>query len=170
MIPNSKPPDRDRSLLFGSFFFEKETLLYVLLSAADLFVTYYLLQQEIEHGQFVESNPVARYFLDGWGIRGMIYFKFGMVAVVCVLTQLIARWRPRTARLVLIFAIVVVTYVLVYSVRLYRTHAGDAGTVGESFHSPIPDDRQIAKLNPTMGITVIKRRATGEFSEEFRSR
>lgn len=121
MDPNSAK-DRE-SLLFGRFLFQAETIVYVVLSAMDLFLTFFLLQQEIKNGEFVESNPVATYFLHRWGIKGMIYFKFGMIGVVCVLTQVIARWRPRTARLLLVFAILVVTYVLVYSVRLYQHHA-----------------------------------------------
>lgn len=111
------------SLLFGKFHHEPETLLYVVLSAADLLITYFLLHQDHDNLRFVESNPVARFFLDRWGISGMIYFKFSMVAFVCLVTQIIARWRPVTARLVLWFAIVVMIYVVVYSARLYRTHA-----------------------------------------------
>src|SRR5437870_2433943 len=54
-------PSRPRpfAFLFGNFFFEAETTLYILLSVADLFMTHFLLQQEGEHFQFVESNPVA---------------------------------------------------------------------------------------------------------------
>lgn len=119
--------DRSRrpSFLLGQYYFESETLIYVLLSAVDLFITYFLLQQSGENLQFTESNPVARHFLNHWGIRGMIYFKFGMVAFVCMITQIIARWRPQTARLVLWFAIVVMIYVVVFSVRLYQAHAPD---------------------------------------------
>ena len=146
MTSHSPAPDSQRSLLTGSFYFEQETILYILLSAADLFVTYFLLQQDLEHLQFVESNPIARFFLDHWGLKGMIYFKFGMVAAVCVLTQIIARWRPRTARLVLIFAIVVVTYVLVYSVRLYRAHAGAPAPHGETFDPRVSPFPQLVKL------------------------
>lgn len=113
---------RKGSLLFGTIHHQTETLLYVLLSAVDLLITWFLLRQSHEGFQFIESNPVARYVLNHWGIQGMVYFKFGMVAVVCVVTQTIARWKPRTARLVLWFAIVVMLYVVVYSVRLYRAN------------------------------------------------
>jgi magnesium-transporting ATPase (P-type) len=116
-------PPRRASFLLGRYYFESETLIYVLLSAVDLFFTYFLLQQRGGNLQFIESNPVARHFLDHWGFKGMIYFKFGMVAVVCIVTQIIARWRPATARLVLWFAIVVMLYVVIYSVRLYRANA-----------------------------------------------
>lgn len=127
MKQNSAKPARS-SFLFGQFFFEVETLLYVLLSVADLLITNFLLRQNPEGFQFVESNPVAKHFLDHWGPKGMIYFKFGMVAFVCMITQIIARYRPLTARLVLFFAIAMMIYVVVYSVRLYAAHAGGVGS------------------------------------------
>ncbi len=123
----------------GPVVFEAETILYLLLSVADLWITHFLLRQNVENLQFVESNPVARYFLDHWGIKGMIYFKFGMVAFIVVLTQVIARYRPFTARLVLLFAIVMMVYVVVYSVRLYAAHAG--GVMPEHEMSFIPTIR-----------------------------
>jgi hypothetical protein len=123
-MPRSSPDHTRRtSLLHGPFHYESETLIFVLLSAVDLFVTYFLLHQNLQNLEFVEANPVARFFLYRWGLKGMVYFKFAMVAVVCVVTQIIARWRPRTARILLWFAIAVMFYVVVYSVRLYRAHA-----------------------------------------------
>lgn len=122
MSRQSSQKSSPSSLLFGQFFFEAETLVYVLLSIADLVMTHFLLQQSIPGLQFVESNPVARFFLDHWGPKGMVYFKFSMVAVVCIVTQVIARYRPTTARLVLLFAIVMMLYVVVFSVRLYLAH------------------------------------------------
>lgn len=107
----------------GRFAYEAETVLYLVLSLADLMMTYFLLVQNLGNLEFVESNPVAQAFLNHWGIRGMIYFKFAMVGIVCVVTQIIARYRPFTARLLLWFAIVVMIYVLFYSVRLYQSHA-----------------------------------------------
>jgi hypothetical protein len=115
---------RKRSFLFGEFFFEAETMLYLLLSIADLLMTNFQLRQQGGGFEFVEANPVARAVINHWGPRGMVYFKFGMVAFIVVLTQIIARYRPFTARLVLFFAIVMMLYVVIYSVRLYAAHAG----------------------------------------------
>lgn len=120
------------SILFGKFFFEAETMVYVLLSIADLIFTNYLLKQNVPGLQFVESNPVAKFFLDHWGPKGMIYFKFFMVALVCIITQIIARYRPFTARLVLLFAILMMLYVVIYSVRLYTAHSAGAPILHES--------------------------------------
>lgn len=123
MSRTAAPKSTVGSIFFGKFFFEAETTIYVLLSIADLLFTNYLLKQNAPGLQFVESNPVARFFLDHWGPKGMIYFKFIMVAFVCIVTQIIARYRPLTARLVLLFAIAMMLYVVVYSVRLYSAHS-----------------------------------------------
>jgi hypothetical protein len=124
MKPVSVAKSRKASFFFGNFFFEAETALYVVLSIADLLITNHLLQHRAEGFQFVESNPVAREIIHHWGPRGMVYFKFGMVAVVVLITQIIARHRPFTARLVLFFAILMMIYVVVYSVRLFVAHLG----------------------------------------------
>lgn len=110
--------------LLGTAAVQQETLLFVLVSAMDVFMTYILLSQE--GGGFVESNPVARYFIAGWGTKGMVYFKFGMVAFICVLSQIIARRRPRVARWLLIGATIVSAVVVAYSLRLLLQH-GDLG-------------------------------------------
>lgn len=109
--------------LFGrSLPYETETSLFILVSVLDLLMTSVLLYT----GKARESNPVANYFLAHWGIKGLVAFKFAMVAFICVLAQVIALRRPETARWLLIFATVVVGAVVVYSVRLYVT-------VGEVF-------------------------------------
>lgn len=112
--------------LLGTAAVQQETLLFVLISAMDVFMTYILLSQE--GGSFVESNPVARYFIAGWGTKGMVYFKFGMVAFVCVLAQIIARRRPQVARWLLVGATIVSAVVVAYSVKLLLQH-GDLGAI-----------------------------------------
>ncbi len=112
--------------LLGTTAVQQETLQFVLVSALDVFMTYILLSQE--GGGFIESNPVARYFIAGWGTKGMVYFKFGMVAFVCVLSQIIARRRPQVARWLLIGATIVSAVVVVYSVKLLLQH-GNMGDI-----------------------------------------
>ena len=79
--------------LFNRLPLERETVRFIFVSALDVFLTYILIRQE----HFHEGNPVARFFLNHWGLRGMIYFKFAMVAFVAVLAQIIARSRLDTA-------------------------------------------------------------------------
>lgn len=96
----------------------RETMLFVLASALDVFMTYILLSR----GGFRESNPIADYFISGWGKNGMVFFKFSLVAVVAVVTQTIALKRVDLARTLLNFGTVIVSCVVVYSlVLLLRT-------------------------------------------------
>lgn len=119
---SARPERRDAPLWRRHLPLEHETAVYVLLSALDVFMTYLLLRSNMgrENGLVIyESNPVARFFLHSWGMRGMIYFKFAMVAFVCVVTQVIAARRLETARRVLKIATVVVAGVVIYSLILY---------------------------------------------------
>jgi hypothetical protein len=93
---------------------ESETALFIALSALDVVLTWQLL---IRGGHY-ESNPIADYFIAGWGRKGMVTFKFVMVAFVCVVTQVIAHRRLEAARRVLRFAILVLGGVVVYSTIL----------------------------------------------------
>jgi hypothetical protein len=107
------------SIWGGHLPLESETTWFILLSALDVFVTYLL----VRDGRFVEGNPIARYFLNHWGVPGMVYFKFALVAVVVVIVQVIARRRPTVARRLVWFAILVVFGVVCYSLALFARHA-----------------------------------------------
>ncbi|MEO1995224.1 MAG: DUF5658 family protein [Planctomycetaceae bacterium] len=94
---------------------ETETSWFILANVMDVIVTWRLLVQ----GQFMESNPIARYFLNHWGVAGMNYFKFSVVAVVAVIAQVVYTQRPTVARWLLIGATCVVSSVVLYSVSLF---------------------------------------------------
>jgi hypothetical protein len=104
---------------------EKETSLFIIASALDFYMTFLLLDFR-EHPEaeplFFESNPVAGYFLD-WGPQGLIFFKFGIVAFVAVIAQIIATKKLRTARWLLNFATVLVACVVIYSLTLLLRHS-----------------------------------------------
>ncbi len=124
MTADSDEPDRRESfwkrLLAGELPLEHETALFVGVSILDIVMTYTLLAG----GGFVESNPIARYFINHWGERGMVYFKMGMTAFVCVLTQIIAHKHLERARFVLHAGILIVSVVVVYSFGLYLRTRG----------------------------------------------
>ncbi len=89
--------------------------MFILVNVIDFFMTYWLLMT----GSFRESNPIADYFLRHWGpVKGMLYFKLALVTFVCLITQLIALKDVEKARWVLRLGIVVVTLVVLYSLRL----------------------------------------------------
>ena len=115
MKTNSPNPITLREFL-GTAAVQQETVLFVLVSSMDLFMTWILLDRG--GGRFVESNPVARFFLYEWGPRGLVYFKFAMVIFVCVLAQIIARSKPRVASWLLKGAVVLIAFVVVYSLML----------------------------------------------------
>lgn len=120
----------------GNFFtrqlpLQSETTVFILANALDVFVTYILLNFE----GFRESNSVANFFLAKYGFKGMVYFKFALVAFVTVIAQIIATHRPRTARYLLNVGSAVVLMVVFYSLWLFVNHSGLFGVEG---HPPVP--------------------------------
>ena len=96
-----------------------ELVWFILVNALDVFMTYWMLQ----HGGFRESNPVAEFFLYRWGHRGLIYFKFGIVAFVCVIAHIVGQRQPVLASRMLKVGTLIVFCVVVYSFLLYSRGA-----------------------------------------------
>ena len=94
---------------------ETETAWFILVSILDFVITYRLIYFS---RNFVESNMIARFFIDSWGPRGLLYFKIAMVTFVVLIVQVIAHKRLETARNLLRFAIIVVGAVVIYSAML----------------------------------------------------
>ena len=117
-IRNSRPGGLFDLIFRRQLPLETETTVFIFVSALDIFMTWTLLT----HGGFIESNPLARYFLDHWGKKGFVGFKFAMVAFICLITQIIALKKPETARNVLNLGSVVVFFVVVYSLTLLLKH------------------------------------------------
>ena len=100
---------------------QQETLRFVFASAMDIFMTFLLLYmsaKKLTTLKIIESNPVARFFIDRWGIRGMVYFKFAMVAFVVVAAQIISMKRPEAAKWLLNGGSLLVAIIVVYSTLL----------------------------------------------------
>lgn len=111
----SKNTDQHRRSLFrGSLPLESETVWFIFLSFLDVVLTYLLLRT----GGFREANGIANWFFSLYGIRGMVYFKFAMVAFIAVIAQFVAQTRPNVARRLLIFGSILVGAVVVYSAYL----------------------------------------------------
>lgn len=117
------------SQLFGWVFqrklpLETETSIFILVNVLDFAMTWWMLMhREMGLGNFYESNPVARYFLNHWGVKGLIYFKMAVVAFVCVIAQIVATRREASARFLLLVGTAVVGAVVIYSLRLFLQHA-----------------------------------------------
>ncbi len=104
-------------LFVGHLPLEKETMLFIVVNCLDIFLTHKLI-----NAGAVEANPIAKWVLDLWNFNGMIAFKLSIVASVCVIAQVIALKRIRTARALLIAGIVLVGMVVFYSMWLYVKH------------------------------------------------
>lgn len=109
-----------KRILTGQLPLEQETGLFLVVSVLDIVMTYNLM---VNHN-FVESNPVARYFINHWGRKGMVYFKMGMSAFVCVLSQVIARVNVERGRFVLRIGTLIVAGVVIYSLALLLRSKG----------------------------------------------
>ncbi|MBD3673726.1 MAG: hypothetical protein HUJ26_09405 [Planctomycetaceae bacterium] len=107
----SKNTSSLKKLLIGQLPLERETTVFILASMLDIFMTYKLLRT----GHFLESNPIADYFIRHWGSKGMIYFKLSMTAFVCVLAQIIALKKPQSGEFVLKVGTLIVAAVVIYS-------------------------------------------------------
>jgi hypothetical protein len=99
---------------------ETETCWFILVNLLDFVVTYRMIGYGNAAGvRFAESNPVAGYFLDHWGISGLLKFKLGVVIFVCVVAQVVYRHRPDLARALLILGTAAVGAIVLYSVRMF---------------------------------------------------
>jgi hypothetical protein len=104
---------------------QRESALFVIVSVLDVMMTYLMLSDVPEPDgrvMFYESNPVARWFFEGWGLSGIVAFKFSMVAVVEVIAQIVAIRQLQVGRRLLEFGTLVVAVVVLYSMYLLLTH------------------------------------------------
>lgn len=99
-----------------------ETTAFVIANSLDFWMTRCLL---LDHPvDFTESNPIARFFLEGWGFPGMFFFKVMTVLVVVGIAQFIARSKGYVARRLLCVATMTVSAVVIYSATLMVGHSG----------------------------------------------
>ena len=96
----------------GLLGFEKN--LFVIVNVMDVIMTHLLLRT----GAFYESNPLANYILNGWGMLGMTAFKLALVAMVLLIVNIVAIWQVNTSRNVLNFGSLIVGGVVAYSTYL----------------------------------------------------
>lgn len=130
MTDDPEPPVDDRKTnkgfsiarLFGTKLpLEAETTRFVLANAMDVFVTYLALNMSASgrtSRPIAEGNPIPLWFINRWGVTGMVYFKFGMVLFIVLLAQYVAQRKMTSARRLLNFGTIVVSAVVVYSLCL----------------------------------------------------
>lgn len=104
----------------GRMALETETCWFVLVNLLDFVVTYRMIGYGNAAGvRFTESNPIAAYFLNHWGVKGLLGLKLAVVVFVCLVAQYIYRHRPELARMLLILGTAAVAAIVIYSVRMF---------------------------------------------------
>ncbi len=112
---------RLRKIVGGELPLETETCRFVLTSLLDLFMTFLLLyfsNRGMMRNVVVETNPIAQYFISGWGTMGLVWFKITMVTLIVLVAQVIATRRPLVAQFTLNGATLFVGSVVAYSALL----------------------------------------------------
>ena len=102
-----------RHLLTGELPLQNETTTFILIGTFDIFMTYMLLRNGA-----IEANPIANFFFLRWGFKGMVAFKMATIALVTVLAQVIAQFKMRTAKNLLIGGSILIGLVVIYSFGL----------------------------------------------------
>ena len=102
---------------------ETQASWFMLANFLDAALTWILLTRGVRSGNpdlvAMESNRLAAYFLNHWGLKGLFAFKLGLVVFVCLIGLTIALRHEERARGVLNFGTLIVTGVVLYSVWLY---------------------------------------------------
>lgn len=100
--------------LFGELPLQNPTVFFILANVLDIFCTYIMLRYDA-----IEANPFANFVLIQWGFWGMISFKLLIVAMVCIIAQVIALKKLNTARVLLWVGTLIVGAVVVYSMLMF---------------------------------------------------
>jgi hypothetical protein len=112
-------------------FLPSPRILFVLLSVADLGLTWWLLTRAGD--SVYESNPLAAWWLANAGWLGLAAFKVGLVLLVLGLVALLGRLRPRAGSSVLGFGCAILALVVCYSsVLAFQVDARESAALLES--------------------------------------
>jgi len=95
---------------------QDETTFFIFVNVLDIFMTYVLLRFGA-----IEANPAANFALQHFGFNGMVFFKLGITAGVCVLAQIIATQSMAKAKGVLWLGSLIVAVVVTYSLYLFSS-------------------------------------------------
>ncbi|MEW4567140.1 DUF5658 family protein [Tautonia sp. JC769] len=98
---------------------ESEIAWLILLSVLDVFLTWALLARG---PQFIESNPVAAWVFHRYNIKGLVAYKFLLIAGVVVIAEGVEYARAGRGKLVLRIGIIAAAAVVIYSGMLNLRH------------------------------------------------
>lgn len=106
----------------AKFRYSGQVLFYFVLSVADLYLTYRLVQQS--GGRVYESNPIANAWLTAYGWIGLAMFKAVAIGLVSSVAVFVSYTRPRLGGAILNFACMAVAGVVLYSCSLLGYFGG----------------------------------------------
>jgi hypothetical protein len=107
---------------------ETPAMWFLLMNALDCALTFIMLRHKRyeEDGTIrqvgVESNEIARFFLDRWGIQGLFGFKLASAVFVCAIAYIIAFKNVDTARRLLALGTLIILAIVVYSAWLAKNY------------------------------------------------
>jgi Domain of unknown function (DUF5658) len=107
----------------------RRLLLFATLSLLDLALTYKVVRSG--GGYVYESNPIANEWLTRFGWTGLAFFKILAMFIAVFSVALISLYRPRTGSVLLNFACLAVSGVVVYSFSL-------SNVIGNSLEEQYP--------------------------------
>lgn len=113
-VMSGRRQDEPRSWFRRRLPLESETSWLLLLGVLDLLITVALLRS----GQAREANPLAQWVLGVGGVRGLVLFKCGLLAVVAVSAQIIATRHLRVGQGILRLGIAAQLVVVAYGVKV----------------------------------------------------
>jgi len=112
-------PEQGRHVLLQDVALKQESLAFILLNLCDLILISLVFRWRLGW----EANPLARYVLRYWDMKGLVYCKFAVTAGVVVACQVVWHKYPRLARAVLIGGCLAYAYVVLVTVlRIFHIH------------------------------------------------
>jgi hypothetical protein len=100
-----------------------ESTAFVLLGLFDLIISRVAFEQWGPWKGY-EVNPLAAYFLRYYQVKGWVFYKFALTALVVVCCQIFWYKYPRIARGVLLVGCILLSYVILDTAWRLYTHVG----------------------------------------------
>lgn len=69
-----------------------------------------------------EINPLARLVIEEWGMLGASLFKFSLVIIVIVISEVVSRMKPKTGTFLAWTSVAIGAFPVVWSLTLLITH------------------------------------------------
>lgn len=113
------------SLFTGELPLQTPTAFFILANVLDICWTNILMRAGA-----IEANPFANAIFERYGFSGMIGFKLLIVAIVCVIAQVVALKKINSARFLLWFGTALVGCVVVWSIYLFATNFRHEAVIG----------------------------------------